>query len=146
MADDTLIDVIQHDHHEVEEMLQAVGSASGAARRDAFGRLASKLKAHEAAEQKVVHPLTADEGDTDEAQALQAEESAASKALKELEGLDVDSAEFENGFARLKADVLAHAEEEEREEHPRLMRETSPDELQRRKQMFEDAERDAAKT
>jgi hypothetical protein len=144
MAEDTLIDVIQRDHREVEEMLQAVTSTKGAVRREAFERLAAKLKAHEAAEQKVVHPLTADEGDVHEAQALQAEESAASKALKKLESLDVDSPEFESGFTHLRADVLAHAQEEENEEHPRLVRETSSDELERRKGMFEDAERDAA--
>ena len=78
--------------------------------------------------------------------ALRAEESAAEKALGELESLDVDSPEFERGFARLKADVLAHAQEEEREEHPRLMDETSPEELERRGQMFEDAERAAAES
>ena len=93
-----------------------------------------------------MHPLTADEGDADEAQALRAEESAASRALKELDGLDVDSAEFESGFARLKADVLAHAQEEEHEEHPRLVRETPVDELERRKEMFEDAEREASES
>ena len=122
-----------------------LGRRRGLRERDAFGRLAAKLKAHEAAEQKVVHPLAAHEGDADEAQALQAEESAASNALRELEGLDVDSREFESAFDRLKTDVLAHAQEEEREEHPRLMRETSMDELLRRKEMFEDAERDAAR-
>jgi len=140
----TVIDAIQRDHREVEQMLEAVTSRSGDARRQAFDQLAAKLKAHEAAEQKVVHPLTEEEGDADEAEALRAEETAASKTLRELEGLDVDSAEFERGFARLKADVLAHAQEEEHDEHPRLMRETSADELQRRRQMFEDAERDAA--
>ena len=146
MADEksTVIDAIQRDHREVEQLLEAVTSRSGDARRRAFDELAAKLKAHEAAEQKVVHPLTEEEGDADEAEALRAEESAASKALAGLVGLDVDSAEFERGFARLKADVLAHAQEEEHDEHPRLMAETSSDELQRRRQMFEDAERDAA--
>ena len=146
MTDETVIDVIQRDHREVEQLLQAVESGSGDARREAFEQLAAKLKAHEAAEQKVVHPLTADEGDADEAQALRAEESAASRALKELDGLDADSAEFESGFARLKADVLAHVQEEEHEEHPRLVRETPVDELERRKEMFEDAEREASES
>jgi len=112
MADDkrgTVIEAIERDHREVEQMLEAVTSASGDSRQRAFEQLAAKLKAHEAAEQKVVHPLTAEEGDADEAEALRAEESAAAKALQELESLDVDSAEFETGFARLKADVLAHA-------------------------------------
>jgi hypothetical protein len=145
MADEnsTVIDAIQRDHREVEQMLEAVTSRSGDARRQAFDRLAAKLKAHEAAEQQVVHTLAEEEGEADEAKALRAEESAASKALKELQDLDVDSAEFERGFARLKADVLAHAQEEEHDEHPRLMRETSVDELERRRQMFEDAERAA---
>ena len=148
MANDpsgTVIEAIQRDHRDVEQMLESVTSSSGDKRRRAFWELAAKLKAHEAAEQTVVHPLTAEEGNTAEAKALEAEESAASKALKKLEGVDVDSAEFESGFARLKADVLAHAKEEEHDEHPQLMRDTSPDELARRRQMFEDAERSAAK-
>ena len=147
MADDsaaTVIDAVQRDHREVEHLLEAVESASGGSRQDAFGRLAEKLKAHEAAEQEVVHPLIAEAGAADEAQTLQAEESSAATALKALEGLDVDSPEFESKFARLKADVLAHAEEEEHEEHPRLLRDTPNDELRRRKQLFEDAERQAA--
>jgi hypothetical protein len=147
MADDrsgTLIDAIQRDHREVEQMLEAVESASGDGRHRAFEQLAAKLKAHEAAEQKVVHPLTAEEGDAEEAQALRSEESKAAEALTELEGLDVDSPEFERGFARLKADVLAHAQEEERDELPGLLRDTPDDELRRRRQLFEDAERDAA--
>ena len=139
----SVIDAIQRDHREVEQMLGMVESSSGDARHRAFEQLAAKLKAHETAEQQVVHPLTAQAGDADEAQALQAEESAAAKALEKLEGLDVDSPEFADGFARLKADVLAHAQEEEHDEHPRLMRDTSADELARRRQMFEDAERDA---
>jgi iron-sulfur cluster repair protein YtfE (RIC family) len=140
----TVIDAIQRDHREVEEMLEAVTSASGDARRDAFEKLAAKLKAHEAAEQQVVHPLTAEEGGADEARALQDEESAAARAIKKLEGLDVDSAEFEKSFASFKADVLAHAQEEERDEHPQLLRETPTDELERRKDQFEKAEREAA--
>jgi iron-sulfur cluster repair protein YtfE (RIC family) len=147
VADDKsvgLVDAIQRDHREVEQMLEAVTSSSGDARRQAFEQLAAKLKAHETAEQKVVHPLTAEEGGADEAEALQAEESAAANALKKLEGLEVDSPDFERGFARLKADVLAHAQEEEQDEHPLLIRDTPDDELERRGQMFEAAEQDAA--
>lgn len=56
------IGAVERDHREVEQMLAAVTSASGAKRRDAVQELAAKLRAHEAAEQKVVHPLTAEEG------------------------------------------------------------------------------------
>ncbi len=135
-----LIEVVQRDHREVERMLEAVTAASGESRRQAFEQLAEKLKAHEAAEQEVVHPLAASEGEAKEVAALRSEESAASTLLKELKGLDVDSPEFEEGFARLKADVSAHAEEEEHEEHPRLVSETSPEELQRQGQEFKKVE------
>ncbi len=143
-ASNNLIEAVQQDHREVERMLEAVESASGDVRRDAFSQLVEKLKAHEAAEQQVVHPLTTELGDADEAAALKAEESAAEKAIKELEGLDVDSPEFESGFARLRSDVLEHAEEEEREEHPLILSETSDDELQRRGAEFEKAEQAAS--
>lgn len=139
-----LVDAVQRDHREVEQLLEAVTSASGEERRRAFEQLAAKLKAHESAEATVVHPLTAAEGDEDEAEALEAEETAAASALQELESLEVDSSEFERAFGRFKADVLAHAHEEEHDEHPRLMRETSEEELERRGKMFEDAERAAA--
>ena len=52
------------------------------------------------------------------------------------------SVQGERVFMR-RLNVLARAQEEEHDEHPRLMRDTSADELERRRQMFEDAERDA---
>ncbi len=124
-------------------MLESVESASGAARRQAFDRLAGKLKAHEIAEEKVVHPLADKEGNSETVDELVDEETTASKALKKLDGMDVDSDEFEKAFAELKRDVLAHAQQEERDEHPQLMQDTSSEELDRRAKLFEQAEADA---
>jgi len=126
-------------------MLERVESASGDARREAFDRLATKMKAHETAEEQVVHPLAKEEGNADTVDELVDEEMTAARALEELEGLDVDSDEFESAFAELKRDVLAHARQEERDEHPRLMEETPAEELERRAGLFDQAEQDAAR-
>lgn len=139
-----VVALVQQDHREIEQMLDRVETSGGAARRDAFDRLASKMKAHETAEEQVVHPLAKQEGNADTVDELVGEENTASQALQRLEGMDVDSDEFERAFAELKRDVLAHAQQEEREEHPGLMHDTPADELERRADLFEQAEEDAA--
>ena len=148
MADERatgVVAAVQRDHREIEKMLDEVEQSSGTARREAFGRLANKLKAHEEAEDKVVHPLAKDEGADEEVEHLEHEESEASSMLSRLQKMDCDSDEFTRLFAELKQDVLHHAQEEEQEEHPRLMQETPRDELKRREEMFEEAENEAAK-
>jgi hypothetical protein len=102
------------------------------------------MKAHEAAEEQVVHPLAQAEGNADTVNELVDEEMTAAKVLEKLEGMDVDSAEFEQQFAELKRDVLSHARQEERDEHPRLLEDTAPEDLERRGKMFENAERDSS--
>jgi len=60
--------------------------------------------------------------------------------------VDVDSDEFARMFSDLKRDVLAHAQHEEREEHPDLMRNTPAAELERRGEMFEEVEANASES
>ena len=134
---------VQQDHREIEQMLDRVEAASGDARRAAFERLATKMKAHETAEEQVVHPLAKQEGNGVTVDELVDEEDTASQALQRLASMDVDSDEFEQAFTELKHDVLAHAQQEEREEHPSLMHDTSSEELDRRAKMFEQAEQAA---
>ena len=147
MNDDSAMGVVaavQRDHREIEQMIKSVESSTGGARRQAFDRLATKLKAHEHAEEEIVHPLAKDEGNAETVEELVGEETTASKALRQLEGMDVDSDEFETAFAKLKKDVLAHAQQEERDEHPQILQDTSATELNRLAERFEQAEDDAA--
>ncbi len=147
MNDDSatgVVAAVQRDHREIEQMIENVESSTGDARRQAFDRLASKLKAHEHAEEAVVHPLAKDEGNAETVTELVDEETTASKALQQLQGMDVDSGEFDAAFAKLKKDVLAHAQQEERDEHPQILHDTSAEELERRAEQFEQAEGDAA--
>jgi hemerythrin superfamily protein len=140
-----VVAAVQRDHRDIEKMLDEVEKASGTARREAFERLATKLKAHEEAEDEVVHPLAKEEGAGEKVDHLEDEEDEASQMLTRLQKMDCDSDEFTRLFAELKQDVLHHAQEEEKDEHTRIMRDTPPDELERRGEMFEAAEDKAAK-
>ncbi len=135
-----VIDVIRRDHREIEEMLAEVEGANGQSREEAFAALAQKLKAHETAEQEVVHPVTDDVGAPDVADSVEKEESKASSLLASMEGLDVTSAEFEAKFQELKAGVMAHAQHEEAEEHPRIMESESAETLAELGRDFESVE------
>ena len=139
-----VVAAVQREHREIERLLDEVESSTGPSRRAAFDRLVDKMQAHETAEEQVVHPLAKDEGNSRTVAALLEEEQSASHALERLEGMDPDSDEFVEGFRQLKQDVLSHARQEEREEHPQLIEDTSPDELERRAELFERAERNAA--
>ena len=140
-----LVSAVQRDHREDQRCSTRSSRRPGPPAGEAFGRLANKLQAHEEAEDKVVHPLAKDEGAQDGVEHLEQEESEASAMLARLVKMDCDSDEFTRLFADLKHDVLHHAQEEEQGEHKRLMHETSRDELERRGEMFEDAENKAAK-
>ncbi|HEX5095003.1 MAG TPA: hemerythrin domain-containing protein [Acidimicrobiia bacterium] len=138
-----VVDAIRKDHREIEQMLAAVESAQGTAKKDAFDQLARKLSAHEAAEEEVVHPLTEDLGATDVAASVEMEESEASVLLSDMASMDVASSEFEAAFQKLKLAVMAHARHEESEEHPRLKENESPDYLVQLADEYESAEEEA---
>lgn len=139
-----VVAAVQRDHREIEQLFEAVESAQGQSRRDAFDRLAGKLRAHEEAEEQVVHPLAKSDGIEGTVEELEQEEQTASTALGKLEGMDVDSDEFARAFTKLKRDALAHAQQEERDEHPRLLADIPTDELERSADAFDRVERSAS--
>src|SRR6476620_11380692 len=138
-----VIAVVQRDHKEIERMLDDVESTSGPDRERAFDALVHKLLAHESAEQQVVHPLGEQAGADEIERDVEGEEHSAETALKKFDDLDVNSAEFRDAFEKLKRDVKAHAQHEERDEHPRIMAEVPRQTLERLAQAFEEAEQKA---
>src|SRR4051812_6154030 len=111
-----VIGVVRQDHAEIKQLLKEV-ARKDSNRRDAFARLAAKLRAHETAEEAIVHPLarTAPNG-ADEVDARIAEEDEGMAALAKLERMGVDDPKFDATFKKLRKAVLAHAEHEESEE------------------------------
>ncbi len=139
---DDVIAAVQADHVEIKDLFSQVGSAAGIdAKRDSFERLVRKLAVHETAEEEVVHPLLYQApGGEAVAEARVQEESKSKDLLSELEKMGVDDPGFDAGFAQLRADVLAHAEREEHEEHPKLEQAVDRDKLQQLAGVFRAAE------
>ena len=133
-----VIDAIQTDHARIKDLFDEVSRSSGDVREQNVRNLVQLLVAHETAEQEVVHPLTRKSHEA-VAQARLAEEAKAEQVLARLEGLDVHSLEFDNELARLRGDVLRHAEQEERLEHPNLRAEAPADRLQQLTPLYEAA-------
>jgi hemerythrin superfamily protein len=125
VAPDGVAAAVQEVHKRIKSLLDDVAKGV-AGRRDAFETLANVAAAHEAAEQRVVHPLTQrlERGEA-VASARVDEEREGETALEELKELGVDDPKFDETFAKFRAAVLQHATNEETKEHPLLERELS---------------------
>ena len=124
-----VIDAIQKDHERIRSLFGELVDA-GEQRPEVAEELVHLLVAHETAEQELIHPLTrkADESVVEE---LLVEEKSAEVALSELEDLEVDSPQFRAKLVSIRDAVLAHADHEETDEHPKLRREVDADQLDR---------------
>jgi hypothetical protein len=135
-----VLDEVVKDHQEIKELFAVLEAASSPEGKSAaFSNLAHKLKAHERAEQRVVHPLLEATAPS-ELQERLTEERNAEQALAELEQMGSGDPRFDPAIQALKADVLLHAEAEEHEEHPEIKRTVEPGELQRLAAAFTEAE------
>ncbi|HEY3723291.1 MAG TPA: hemerythrin domain-containing protein [Acidimicrobiia bacterium] len=116
-----VIDAILEDHRRIKELMSEVDAAPPDGRDEPFQRLVAMLAVHETAEEEVVHPLArkASGGDAI-VEARLAEEAKGKEALARLEKTGPQRADFDELFEQLRDDVLAHAEHEETEEHPKL--------------------------
>jgi hemerythrin superfamily protein len=132
--DDDRIDAVTlliQQHDLVRDLFEQVELATPSTRRSAFEPLVRILAIHETAEEIVVHPAVRGCGAEGEkiTRARLAEEDGAKKLLAELERLEPASVDFMQVFDELRRAVLRHAELEERESFPLLVRMKTADEL-----------------
>lgn len=122
MSREDIVDRLHEDHIELRALFGRMDATSPGQRGDLFRHLVSELARHEAAEEAIVHRALRDEvpGGEDVAAAVLEEENRAEHLLADLERMDPAGDEFLAAFATLRADVLAHADHEERDEFPRL--------------------------
>lgn len=128
-----VISLLLQQHDLIRDLFEQVELATPSTREQAFEPLVRLLAVHETAEEMVVHPALRTcgaEGDT-VADARSAEEDQATTMLAGLEGMDPASLDFMVAFEELRSAVLRHAELEEREEFPILVRTKDIDDLQR---------------
>jgi hemerythrin superfamily protein len=117
-----VIGFLKAQHEQIKGLFEKVVAARGAEREKLFVQLKSLMSAHEAAEEKIVHPAAKGviKDGPMEVAARESEEMEAKKALAALSRLDVSSDQFETKIRELQSAVLAHASSEEKEEFDKL--------------------------
>jgi len=135
-----VVGILLEQHARIRELFEEVRGSSGDERRDRFNELRALIAVHETAEQIVLRPNTAERVNQRIAKARTEEEVEATKALAELEHLDVDSTAFAASFAEFEKAVTEHAEAEENEEFPAIVNDYTAEERQRMGRMVEATE------
>ena len=118
-----VIDVLTTDHREVRDLANQISATAGSEeRRELTDQLIAELVRHSVAEEMYVYPAMRDhlpngdeavEHDTQEHKELE-------KLMKQLEGADADSTEFEDTLRKLQLVLIDHVQDEETEQFPQL--------------------------
>jgi hemerythrin-like domain-containing protein len=138
MADDqrNVIEILEHDHREVEDLFKQLetlrGDTSDAAngrRKELTDRVTIELVRHSVAEEVLVYPRVADKISEDEAKHARHEHAEAEETLARLEDLDPGDPAFDQELATLMEETRHHIEEEEGEMFAHMRQTFSEDEL-----------------
>jgi hemerythrin superfamily protein len=138
-----VVSFLKEQHQQIREGFTLVRAATGEAREQAFFSLRRLLAVHETAEEEIIHPaarraLPDGDGIVD---ARLHEEMQAKKVLAKMEGMNIDSSEFQMELDLLERNVLAHAQAEETDEFERLGSVLDRDRLERMGKAAEFAEK-----
>jgi hemerythrin superfamily protein len=127
-----VVDALTDDHRDVTALIGEIWSVRDPMiRRDLTDTAISELVRHAVAEEMYVYPAMrkhlpdgdkAVEHDVEEHQELE-------QAMKELEGLEVSSAEFDETLRHLETILADHVQDEESEQFPELRRRIPHEEL-----------------
>jgi hemerythrin superfamily protein len=118
-----VVEFVRADHRTIKALFTTIGAAEPEDRAATWPDLLHSLSVHEVAEELVVFPaLRVIEAGGPAVAARLGEQEAAAAQLKAMEGMDPASAEFGAALGELQAAVLAHAEAEEREILPIIVR------------------------
>src|SRR3954451_22856072 len=131
-----VIEVLEHDHREVEQMFTELESLRGASTEDAKARrkeltdqVTIELVRHSVAEEVLVYPKVEDEVSAEEAEHAREEHAEAEETLQRLEKLDADDPSFDDELAELMAEIRHHIEDEEGQMFAHMRQVIDEDEL-----------------
>jgi hemerythrin-like domain-containing protein len=140
MADDQrdVIEVLEHDHREVEQMFRELESLRGASteealtrRKDLADQVTIELVRHSVAEEVIVYPAVAKEVSKEEVEHAREEHAEAEETLHRMEKLDADDPGFDDELATLMAEIRHHIEDEEGQMFAHMRQVLPEDELRR---------------
>lgn len=131
-----VIEVLEHDHEEVEEMfaeLEALRGATGddarVRRRDLMDDVTIELVRHSVAEETQVYPAVEKKVSAEEAERAKQEHAEAEETLQRLDGMDPDDPSFDDELATLMREIREHVAEEEGEMFAHMRQVFSQEEL-----------------
>ncbi|MCV2487826.1 hemerythrin domain-containing protein [Geodermatophilus sp. YIM 151500] len=131
-----VIEVLTHDHREVERMFAELDALRGATgeterrrRKDLVDQVTIELVRHSVAEEAEVYPAVKDKVSAEEAERAKHEHAEAEKTMKRLESLDPDDASFDAELATLMQEIREHVAEEEGQMFPHMRQVFSRQEL-----------------
>src|SRR4051812_7333322 len=127
-----VVDVLVSDHRDVTALIAEIRSATDPViRRDLTDTAISELVRHAVAEEMYVYPAMRKYlADGEHAVAHDIEEhKELERTMKQLEGAEVDSAEFDASLRELEALLADHVRDEESEQFPELRRRVPSEEL-----------------
>ena len=122
MADEQrdVIEVLEHDHREIERMFAELESLRGASTEEAKARrkavtdqVTIELVRHSVAEEVLVYPQVEEKVSAEEAEHARKEHAEAEETLHRLEKLDADDPEFDDQLATLVEEIRHHIADEE---------------------------------
>jgi hemerythrin superfamily protein len=115
-----VIEILTHDHREVEEMFQELERLKGTQdeesnqrRKDLVEQVTIELVRHSVAEEVIVYPQVEKRVSEDEAEHAKEEHAEAEETMKQLEGLDPEDTAFDNELETLMKEIRHHIEDEE---------------------------------
>lgn len=122
-----VIDLLTHDHREVERLFGELEGLRGAAtdterarRKDLIDQVTIELVKHSVAEEAEVYPRVAEKVSADEAGQARHEHAEAEVTMKRLAGLQYDNASVDDEVATLIREIREHVAEEEGEIFPAM--------------------------
>jgi Hemerythrin HHE cation binding domain len=131
-----VIEILEHDHREVEQMFAELESLRGAASEDAISRrkdladqVTIELVRHSVAEEVLVYPEVEDQVSADEAEHAREEHAEAEETLHRLEQLDPDDPAFDDELATLMSEIRHHIKDEEEQMFAHMRQVIDIDEL-----------------
>ena len=140
MADEQrdVIEVLEHDHREVEQMFAELESLRGASteeaqsrRKDVADQVTIELVRHSVAEEVLVYPQVEKKVSAEEVEHARKEHAEAEETLHRLEKLDADDPAFDDELATLIGEIRHHIEDEEGQMFAHMREVIDEDELRK---------------
>ena len=131
-----VIEVLEHDHREVEQMFSELEGLRGAStdeaksrRKELTDQVTIELVRHSVAEEVLVYPQVEEKVSSEEAEDAREEHAEAEETMKRLEKLDADDPAFDDELATLMKEIRHHIEDEEGDMFAQMRRTIDDDEL-----------------